>query len=127
MKILSIVMGVLMALVISTPILGATGVFPAPTADLYTPSGWAFMEALMNTGYMFYLIALTCAVTLVLLIMKKAALAAIIITPLTVNIVCFHTFIDGGFFTAAASLAWVLLITNVYFLWRNAETYKKLW
>jgi len=127
MKVLTIVMKVLLILVLITPILGASGVFPAPTADLYSPSGWAFMEALMNSGYMFPLLALTAAVVIVLLIMNRTALAAIILAPYTVNVLCFHLFVDGTFFHPAASLGWVLILGNAYFLWLNRKKYKALW
>lgn len=127
MKIARIIIGILLILVLSTPILGATGVFPEPTADLYTPNGWAFMQALLNTPHMIYLIALTSAVVIVLLLMKKTALAAIILAPLTVNIIGFHTFVDTGLFSAPASLGWVVLVGNIFFLWDNRKKYKTLW
>ncbi len=127
MKVLNIVLRVLLGLLILTPVLGATGVFPAPTADLYSPTGWAFMEALLNTGYLLYLIALLCAVCIVLTIMDKMALVAALLAPLTVNIICFHLFLEGGLFTPSAVLADLLLIINAYFLWMNREEYKKLW
>ena len=55
------------------------------------------------------------------------ALAAVIVTPLTVNILCFHLFLDHSFFSPAAAPAWVLLVTNAYFLWLNWEKYEGLW
>lgn len=127
MKIVNIILKTLLVLLLSTPILGATGVFPPPTADLYSPEGWTFMEALLNTGYILYLIAFTCAVVIVLILMKKTALAMIILTPLTVNIILFHAFIEGGIFSASAVLADMLVLLNAYFLWSNRETYKQLW
>lgn len=127
MKILTIVLKILFGLVLLLPVLGALGVFPPPTPDLYSPPGWAFMQALMATGYMLPLIGVTCAVCLVLVIIGCTALAAVLITPLTVNVVLFHLLLDHSMFSPAALLAWVLLITNAYFLWIERKKYKALW
>lgn len=127
MKILNYVLRALLILLLLTPILGATGVFPGPTADLYTPSGWAFMEALINSGYVIYLIALTCAVCIVLILMGKTALAAVIQAPLSVNVICFHTFVDTGLFHPAAILGIMLFLLNAYFLWDGRKKYTQLW
>lgn len=127
MKILRIVLRVLVCLLLLTPILGATGVFPAPTADLYTPSGWAFMSAIMATPHMFPLIAITCGVSLVFFLMRRDALAAVILAPLTVNVIGFHAFVDTGLLSPSASLGIVLLVCNAFFLWDNRKKYKVLW
>ena len=78
MKILHSVCRVLLGLLCIVPILGTTGVFPAPTADLYTPIGWAFMSALMASGYLMPLLGLTFFVVLACVILNRTALAAII-------------------------------------------------
>lgn len=127
MKIVNIIARILLGLLVLTPILGVTGVFPEPTADLYTPEGWAFMSALMATPHMFYLIALTCAAVLVLTIMNKMALAAVILAPLSVNIICFHAFVDTGLLSPSPILGELLFILNAYFLWANRAKYKALW
>jgi hypothetical protein len=127
MKIVRIVLRVLLCLLLVTPILGATGVFPAPTADLYTPNGWAFMSALMASGYIMPLLAALCAVTIVLTIMNKMALAAILIAPMTVNVIAFHAIVDTGLISPSASLGIPLLLINAFFLWDNRATYKNLW
>lgn len=127
MKILNTILRVLFILLLLTPVLGATGVFPAPTADLYTPNGWAFMSALINSGYMMPLLATLCVVCIILLIMNRTALAAALIAPMTVNVIMFHTFVDTGLFTAPASLGILLLILNAYFLWKNRKVYQQVW
>ncbi len=127
MKVLTIIMRIFFGLILLLPVLGTLGVFPAPTADLYSPPGWAFMQALMNTGYIMPLIGVTCAVGLVLVLMNKTALAAVIVAPFTVNVVSFHLFLDNSFFSPAAIPAWVLLITDLYFLWVNKSKYRPLW
>jgi putative oxidoreductase len=127
MKYVRIVLRVLLCLLLLTPILGATGVFPAPTADLYTPNGWAFMSALMASGYIMPLLAGLCAVTIILTAMNKMALAAILLAPMTVNVIMFHAVVDTGLFHPAASLGILLLILNAFFLWDNRAKYKNLW
>lgn len=120
-------MKVLFGLLLLLPVLGVLGVFPQPTADMYSPPGWAFMQALMATGYMLPLVGITCAVCLVLLLIGRTALAAVIITPLTVNIVLFHLVLDHTMFTSSALPAWVFLICNAFFLWTEREKYRALW
>ncbi len=127
MKIVNIILKVLLVLLLLTPILGASGVFPPPTADLYTPDGWAFIQALMNAGYLMPLMAVLCAVCIVLIIMNKTALAAVLLAPMTVNVICFHTFVDTGLISPSAILGILLFLLNAYFLWANRAKYKTLW
>ncbi len=127
MKILRIILKVIFGLVLFIPVLGAIGVFPPPTADMYSPPGWAFMQALMATGYILQLIGLTCGVCLVLVIIGRTALAAVLVAPLTLNIVLFHLVLDHSMFSPAAIPAWVLLLTNAYFLWAERQKYRALW
>jgi putative oxidoreductase len=127
MKIVSIILRIFFGLVLLLPVLGTLGVFPPPAPEMYSPPGWAFMQAMMATGYLPQLIALTCAVTLVLVIMNRTALAAVLVAPLTVNILLFHLVVDRSMFNPSTLPAWVLLITNAYFLWENRGKYRSLW
>lgn len=127
MKIVRIVLRVLLCLVLLLPILGTLGVFPEPTADLYTPNGWAFMQALMASGYMMPLLGILCAVVFVLTAMNKTALAAVLLAPMTVNVIAFHAFVDTGILHPAASLGILLFALNAFFLWDNRATYRALW
>lgn len=127
MKILNGIARVLLVLLLIMPVLGTLGVFPAPTADLYTQQGWAFMSALMATGYMMPLLGITCAVCLVLFAIGRTALGAVILAPFTVNVILFHIFLDAMPVSAASSMGWLLLVLNAYFLWINRKKYKTLW
>jgi hypothetical protein len=128
LKILNIVLRVLLCLLLISPILGAFGIFPPPTPDLYnTPEAFAFIEMMLEGRYIAYTISAIFAITIVLTIMNRMALAALLILPITVNIISFHMFLDGGLFTAGAVMANALLILNVYFLWQNRSQYKGLW
>ncbi len=126
-KIANILLKVLLSLLMLMPIVGALGVFPAPTADLYTnPKAFAFIEVLMSSGYINPIMAIVFALALVALWTKREALAALLILPLTVNIVAFHLFLDGGLFTSGSIPADVLLLLNVYFLWAYRTAYLPL-
>lgn len=128
MKIINIILRVVLGLLIITPILGVLGIFPAPRADLYnTPEAFAFINSLYTSGYIMYTMALVFAVSIVLIIMNRMALVALLILPITVNILAFHAFLDGGLFTAGSIMANVLFLINLYFLWRNRAQYKVLW
>lgn len=126
-KITDIVLRVLLSFLMIMPILGALGIFPAPTADLYSnPKSFAFIEALMSSGYINAIMAFVFALALVSLWTKRTALAALLILPLTVNIVAFHLFLDGGLFIPGAVMADVLLVLNGYFLYQQRNVYRAL-
>ncbi|UPA22927.1 hypothetical protein K8942_01805 [Candidatus Peribacteria bacterium] len=127
MKILTNILRVLLILLLLMPILGTLGVFPAPTADLYTPNGWVFMSALMASTYMMPLLGILCAVVIVLLVMNRTALAAALLAPMSLNVILFHAFVDTGLISPSASLGIPLFLLNAYFLWINRKTYKMVW
>jgi hypothetical protein len=128
MKILSIVLRVLLILLLLMPIGGVLGFFPEPTADMYTtPEAWAFMSALMSTGYMMPLMVVVFVACAILMIIGRTALAAILLAPITVNIVAFHIFLDATPISANSSMAYVFLALNAFFLWENRKKYKALW
>ncbi len=128
MKIFNIVLKVILCFILISPVLGALGIFPAPTPDLYnTPQAFAFIEMLFITKYILYLEALIFLLAIVLTAMNRMAIVALLILPITVNIVSFHAFLDGGLLTSGAILANILLALNLYFLWQNKEKYKSLW
>ena len=126
-KAMHIALKVLLSLIMLMPIIGALGIFPAPTADLYNnPRSFAFIEALMGSGYVNPIMGLVFATALVSLWAKREALAAILILPITVNIVAFHLFLDGGLLTPGAIMGNALLLLNGYFLWQNRAAYAPL-
>ncbi len=128
MKALNIIVKVLFCLVLLMPILGATGIFGAPTADMYnTPQAFSFIQTLMDSWYINFIMAVVALAALILILMKRTALAALLMLPIIVNILAFHIFLDGGLFTAGAVLAWVIAVPEVYLLWKNRGVYKNLW
>ena len=128
MKIFNIILRIVLCLILITPILGALGIFPPPTADLYnTKEAFAFISILFTTKYVLYLEALVFLIAIILTAMNRMAVVALLILPITVNIIAFHAFLDGGLLTSGAVLADVLFLLNIYFLWHNREKYKILW
>jgi putative oxidoreductase len=126
-KALNILCKVLLVLIMIMPILGTLGIFPEPTADMYTSeTAYQFIKALMDAKYIPMLNALIFATSIVLIFMNRTALMALLILPITVNIVAFHWFLDGGPFTGGAVMGNVLLLLNIYFLWQNKKTYAVL-
>lgn len=128
MKIVNVILKIILCLIITMPILGALGIFPPPTPDLYnTPEAFNFIEVLMTSKYIPYLNALVYALCIVLIITKRTALSALLMLPINVNVVSFHLFLDGGLFTAGAALGNILLLLNFFFLWQNRFQYAALW
>jgi hypothetical protein len=126
-KIAHTILRVLLGLLIASPILGALGIFPAPTPDLYnTPEAYNFIKSLYDGGYMMYMMAGVFFIALGLTITNRMALAALLILPISVNIIAFHAFLDGGLFTAGAIMGNVLFLITIYFMWVHRSQYKTL-
>ena len=109
------------------PILGTLGIFPAPTADMYTSSiAFDFIMILMHAGYVMWMMSVVFALCLVLIMKNKMAAVALLLLPISLNIVGFHAFLDGGLLTGGAMMGNVLLLINLYFLYQNRRLYKML-
>lgn len=126
-KVIHIILKVVLAVILIMPVLGTMGIFPPPTPDMYnTTEAYDFIMALTNAKYVMWIMSLVFALSFVLMLLKKMALVALLILPITINIVAFHMFLDGGLFTAGALMGNVLLLLNIYFLWQNRDRYKAL-
>ena len=127
-KYINILLKVVFSLILFMPILGALHIFPAPTAEMYTnPKAFAFIQIMMDAAsYINYIMAIVFALAIILIWTKRMALAAILVLPITVNIVAFHLFLDGGLLTSGAIPAVVLGALNVYFIWQQRENYSQL-
>lgn len=119
---------VLLSLLMITPILGTLGLFPAPTPDLYgSPEAFQFISLLMGSGYVMWMSTVVYLIALFCLWTKRTALAALLLLPITLNIVGFHAFLDTGLFTAGAIMGNVFLLLNLAFLWQQRAQYATLW
>lgn len=128
MKILNIILRIVLSLLLVSPILGVLGIFPAPTPDLYSNSeAYNFINILFATKYILYIEALVFLTAIILTGMNRMAIVALLILPITVNIIGFHAFLDGGLLTTGAIMGNILFLLNLYFLWQNCEKYKTLW
>ncbi len=127
MKIFNVIAKILLSLILIMPIIGALGIFPAPTRDLYNSDiAFEFIQILMATGYINYIMSAVFALSVILLWTRREPLAAVLITPITVNIVAFHLFLDGGLLTGGAVMGNILLVLNIYFLYQNRAKLREL-
>lgn len=127
MKILNIVLKLVLSLILIMPILGSFGLFPEPTADMYaTPEAFQFIQLLMDSQYVMVMNTVVFILALGLMWTNRMPLAALLLLPVTLNIVGFHAFLDGGPFTSGAVMGNVLLVLNLTFLWQNRKTYMPL-
>lgn len=124
---ISILINVVLSLLLIMPIVSVFGIFPDPTADMYnSPQAFVFIESLMDSAYIMYMMAVVFALTLVCIWTKREALAALLMLPVSLNIIMFHLFLDGGLFTAGAVMGNVLFAINVYLLWQYRAVYLPL-
>lgn len=127
MKILHVIFKIMLSLIVLMPIVGVTGALGEATRDLYnTDRAFAFIEMLTQVMYINYMMAAVLIVALIALWTRREALAAILIAPITLNVVAFHLFLDGGLLTEGALLGNVMLLLNAYFLWKNRDAYTNL-
>ena len=118
---------VLLSLILLMPVLGTLGIFPEPTADLYnTAEAFDFIVTLNSAWYIMYMMAAVHIIALIALWTRREALAALLILPITLNIMGFHAFLDGGLLTGGAVMGNVLFLLNAYFLSKNCGTIKLL-
>lgn len=126
-KVIDIVLKVLLSLMLVMPILGATGIFPPPTPDLYnTPQAYEYIRVLMDAKYVTFMMSVVFAIALVCMWTKRMPLAMLLILPITLNIIGFHLVLDGGLFTPGAIMGNILLVLNAYYLWKHRASYKSL-
>jgi putative oxidoreductase len=103
-KIVRILLGLLLVLA------GASKLIPMSPPPPHNEAATAFMTALVATGYLMPIIAVTEIFTGVCFVLGRfVALAAVVLVPISLNIVLFHVLLDTsgalpGFFVGAANL-----------------------
>jgi putative oxidoreductase len=126
-KAVDIALKVLLSIILVLPILGTLGVFPPPTPDLYnTPQAFEFIETITEGRYITITMVLVHIVALACLWTRRTALATLLILPITVNVVGFHAFLDGGLLMPGAIPGNIMLLINLYFLWQHRREYRPL-
>lgn len=117
-KISHIVAKVVFSLILLMPVLGVTGLFPPATRDLYnSDEAFAFIEALTVASYILYMMAVVHILAIIALWTRREVIGALLALPITLNVVGFHLMLDGGLFTAGASMGNVMLLINLYLLY----------
>ncbi len=127
-KIIDIALKVVLSLILVLPILGTLGIFPPPTQDLYnTPEAFQFIAMLTEIRYINIIMSVVHVIALFCLWTRRTALAALLVLPITVNVVAFHLVLDGGLLTGGAVLGNIMLLINLYFLWTRRRELAPLW
>jgi hypothetical protein len=100
------------------PILGATGIFPPATRDLYnTDEAFAFIEMLTTASYILYMMVVVHILAIIALWTRREVVGALLALPITLNVVGFHLWLDGGLLTGGALMGNVMLVLNLYLLY----------
>lgn len=121
-KTLHIFAKVIFSLILVMPILGVLDIFPPATRDLYnSDEAFAFIEALTAASYILYLLAVVHVLAIIALWTKREVVGALLVLPITFNVVGFHLVLDGGLFTAGAMMGNVMLALNLYLLYRHRD------
>lgn len=127
-NIFHIVAKIIFSLILVMPILGVLAIFPEPTRDLYnTDRAFAFIQILTDAGFISFMMAVVHMIALFALWTRREAVAALLVLPITLNIVGFHLVLDGGLLTGGAVMANVMLALNLYLLWKHRHIYAALW
>lgn len=127
MKIINAILKIVLSLILLMSSIGSFGFFPEPTANMYnTPEAFAFIEVLMDVKYINLMMGTVFILSLFFIWTKRIALASLLLLPITLNIMAFHAFLDGGLFKMGALMGNVLFLINIYFLYKNKRHYKYL-
>jgi hypothetical protein len=117
---------VLFILLLVSPILGAFGIFPPPTRDMYqSDAAFLFIQALMDS-YLILGISLSALCAIVSVLLGRTALGMLFALPLSVCVIGFHATLDGGLFTGGAIMGNILFLIVVYFMWKHRAVYNSL-
>jgi hypothetical protein len=131
MRYLNIFLKVIFSLIILLPVVSLIGILLGFDIDAKreyynTDEAFAFIQILMDSMYIAVINSIIFVVGLVLMWTKRVALAMALILPISVNVVGFHAFLDGGLFTTGAIMGNVMLALNLYFMWKERENYLPL-
>ncbi|SRR3989344_1103306 len=114
---ISLIFGVILV------ILGVMAFMNLPLPDFYPPKALAFLQALGDTGYMSYVTGIIqILVGLMFITRRYVALGAVILMPISFNIVIFHLFLDLK--TIIPGL--IIFALNVFILYTEHDKYKSL-
>ena len=98
--------------------------FKETPAD-YPLQATAFLDALVDSGYLFPLksiIEVACGGMLVLGLFVPLAL--ILFAPILVNIVAFHVYLDDPVNFASAGIGYVMLVLELFLAWAYGPSFR---
>ena len=114
---ISLVFGIILV------VLGTMAFMNLPLPGFYLPKALAFLQALGDTGYMNYIMwIIQILVGLMFITRRYVALGAVILMPISFNIVIFHLFLDLK--TIIPGL--IIFALNVFILYTEHDKYKSL-
>ena len=114
---ISLVFGIILV------VLGTMAFMNLPLPGFYLPKALAFLQALGDTGYMSYVTGIIqILVGLMFITRRYVALGAVILMPISFNIVIFHLFLDLK--TIIPGL--IIFALNVFILYTEHDKYKSL-
>ncbi len=122
---------VVFSLIILLPVVSQIGLLLGyniePKPEYYsTNEAFTFITVLMDAEYITIINSLVFIISLILLWTRRAGLAAVLCFPITLNIVAFHAFVDGGPFTGGALLGNIFFAINLYLFWYHWAQYRQL-
>lgn len=101
----------------------AAGIFQFLPPPQFNESGMAFLTAMFATGYLTYLMQIVFFLAGLMFVFNRwSAFGALLLVPITVNIVAFHIFLD---FTGWW-MALIFAILNVYLIAIHWPRYKMI-
>src|SRR3989344_1239643 len=114
---ISLVFGIILV------VLGTMAFMNLPLPGFYLPKALAFLQALGDTGYMNYIMGIIqILVGLMFITRRYVALGAVILMPISFNIVIFHLFLDLK--TIIPGL--IIFALNVFIIYTEHDKYKRL-
>jgi len=118
---LTVVVRIILAIVLI--FFGLNGFFQWMTPPLGPEAAMNFLGAMFATGYMFIVINILFLISgLLLLFNRYVPLALVLLTPITVNILLFHFFLDF----AGGTFGYVLALLNIYMLHVHWDSFRPL-
>ena len=103
-------------------LLGSFSFMNLPIPD-YPAKAKAFLIALGDTGYITYVIGVVFIIVGLMFVLGRfVALGALLLAPITVNIMLFHIFLD----IKSVPLALVVTLLNIFIAYTEWDKYKSL-
>jgi putative oxidoreductase len=102
---------------------GLNGFFQFAPPPTFNEAGSALLGALFATGYFFPIMAIIWILAgLMFLFNRYSALAALILLPISINILLFHIILDFS----GATIGILVFILNIYMLYVHWDNYKPI-